>query len=139
MSRISLNPQASALIHSTTARRGDMLDATRRTNAVVWVIQEGNNDYAPAEKYGEVRFITRADLRSIPSSSVNEQAVADVAKFLEEYQPEIDYIVPVGNPMLIIYVSILVHKATPEHRYLKWDGRQADYVMFKINDEGVVQ
>lgn len=108
------------------------------THPKVWVIQEGNNDYAPAEKFGEVRFITRADLRSIASSSVNEQAVADVAKFLEEYRPEIDYIVPVGNPMMIIYVAMLVHKRSPEHRYLKWDGRQADYVVFKITDAGVV-
>lgn len=115
------------------------MDWTTHAEPKVWVIQEGNNDYAPAEKYGEVRFITRADLRSVAASSVNEQAVADVAKFLEEYRPETDYIVPVGNPMMIIYVSMLVHKMSPEHRYLKWDGRQADYVVFKITDEGVVQ
>ncbi len=31
----------------------------------VWVVQEGNNDYAPAEKFGEVRFITNSDLRAM--------------------------------------------------------------------------
>lgn len=127
---------------ATNAQEGRLMDWTVHADNAqpkVWVIQEGNNDYAPAEKFGEVRFITRADLRSVAASSVNEQAVADVAKFLEEYRPEIDYIVPVGNPMMIIYVSMLVHKQSPEHRYLKWDGRQADYVTFKITDEGVVQ
>lgn len=142
MNRISLNPQDSALIRRTAAinkQESKLMDWVTHAEPKVWVVQEGNNDYAPAEKYGEVRFITRADLRSVAASSVNEQAVADVAKFLEEYRPEIDYIVPVGNPMMIIYVSMLVHKMSPEHRYLKWDGRQADYIVFKITDEGVVQ
>lgn len=135
MNRIGLN---------NTRRYSDMSDAEPmaaavRTTPVVWVVQEGNNDYAPAEKHGEVRFITRADLRSIPESSVNEQAVSDVKAFVEEYQPEIDFIVPVGNPMMIIYVTMLVSKVADEHKYLKWDGRQADYVVFKISDEGVIR
>ena len=133
MTRISRN------IVATNKQEGKLMDWTTHAQPKVWVIQEGNNDYATAEKFGEVHFITRADLRSVAASSVNEQAVADVAKFLEEYRPEIDYIVPVGNPMMIIYVAMLVHKASPEHRYLKWDGRQADYIVFKITYDGVVQ
>lgn len=136
MTRISRN------IVAANKQEGKLMDWTTHAQPAkpkVWVIQEGNNDYATAEKFGEVHFITRADLRSVAASSVNEQAVADVAKFLEEYRPEIDYIVPVGNPMMIIYVAMLVHKASPEHRYLKWDGRQADYIVFKITDDGVVQ
>lgn len=130
MERISIDPQ----------KFGKRDSAEARTTPVVWVIQEGNNDYAPAEKYGEVRFITRADLRSIPESSVNEQAIQDTKAFVEEYDPQIDYIVPVGNPMMIIYVAVLVAEKADTHRYLKWDGRQADYVVFKMsNQDGVIR
>lgn len=105
---------------------------------IVWVTQEGNNDYAPAEKFGEVRFITHADLRSIASSAVNAQAVKDVTEFVKQYDPLIDYIVPVGNPMMIIYVAMLVSKKSPINKFLKWDGRQQDYFVFTMTEEGVV-
>lgn len=140
MNRISLNPTA-----ASSRKYSDVNDMASpsnplRTQPIVWVIQEGNNDYAPAEKYGEVRFVTRADLRSIPSSSVNEQAIIDIKDFVAQYDPEIDYIVPVGNPMMTIFVATLVAQKADIHNYLKWDGRQADYVVFKMsNTEGVIR
>ena len=55
MTRISRN------IVATNKQEGKLMDWTTHAQPKVWVIQEGNNDYATAEKYGEVHLITRAD------------------------------------------------------------------------------
>lgn len=111
---------------------------TKSTNPIVWVLQEGNNDYAPAEKFGEVRFVTHADLRNVASSAVNTNAMVDIDGFLEQFDPQKDFVVPVGNPMIIAFVSYKLLSAFPLVRYLKWDGRQADYFVFNLSREGVV-
>ena len=75
-------------------------------NAIVWVVQEGNNDYAPAEKIGEVRFITKTDYRSMPDSEQSKQVIADVRKFLTQYIAGKDFIAPAGNPVTCALVAM---------------------------------
>lgn len=101
----------------------------------VWVIQEGNNDYSSAESFGEVNFVTRSDLRSMEGSAQNQELLADIRRFLSNYVAGVDYIIPVGNPM----VSALVCMSLPrtDHRLLKWDGRRATYIPFVLNSNMV--
>lgn len=105
------------------------------TKPVVWVIQEGQNDYSPAEDYGVVQFVTTSDMRSTSGSSQSAYAIRDIKSFKEKYKPGIDYIVPVGNP---IVVSLIV-MSLPDgnHNFLKWDGRRANYVPFSLNRDMV--
>ena len=96
----------------------------------IWVVQEGNNDYSSAESFGEVRFITTGDLRSM-NGKQNSDVYADIRKFASEYLLGTDYIVPVGNPMVI---SLVVMSLFPgNHKFLKWDGRRATYIPFILN------
>ena len=101
----------------------------------VYVIQEGNNDYAPAEKFGEVNFITKSDLRNIEPSQQNNAVYFDIAKLKADYIPGTDYIIPVGNPALVALVFAALGKV--QHKLLKWDGRLGDYILFNINPEKV--
>lgn len=108
-------------------------------NSKVWVVQEGNNDYAPAEEFGEVRFITHADLRAMAGSKQNLHVEADIRKFKAEYIPGTDYIIPSGNPMVVALVTMsLASLSKGPQKFLKWDGRRTGYIPFTLNPKDVV-
>jgi len=94
---------------------------------VVWVVQEGRNDYAPAEEFGEVRFITHFEVTSIEGSQQNKNVEADIRKWATEYTPGLDWIVPTGNPMVVALLTMCLHQQMA-HKFLKYDGRRICYV-----------
>lgn len=96
----------------------------------VYVVQEGRNDYAPAENFGEVEFITTGDLRTMEGEQ-NSEVYADIRRFKSEYITGHDFIVPAGNPAVVALVMMALPAG--DHRLLKWDGRRATYVQYTIN------
>jgi hypothetical protein len=98
----------------------------------VWVIQEGNNDYSSAEQFGEVRFITKGDLR-VMDGQQNSGVMADIRRFLSDYLQGVDYIIPVGNPMITVLVAMAI--GSGDHRFLKWDGRKVAYLPYTLNQK----
>ena len=96
----------------------------------VWVTQEGNYDYAPAEEFGSVHFVTGSDLRSMPNSKQNENVKLDIARFKADYCAGIDYIILAGNPMISAMITMALGKGS--HKFLKWDGRRAVYILFTL-------
>ncbi len=102
---------------------------------IVWVAQEGNNNYAPAEQFGEVRFITKGDLRSMTTCQQNSDVAHDIRKFYSEYIVGHDFIVPGGNPMVTILLSMGLNAGN--HKFLKWDGRRAVYIPFTLNSDNI--
>lgn len=103
-------------------------------NNVVWVVQEGNNDYAPAEEFGEVRFITTSDFRKVGDSEQNRRVLSDIRVFKSQYVPGKDYIIPSGNPIVVALVNFTVAECGMDglHKFLKWDGRRQLYVPYDI-------
>lgn len=101
----------------------------------VWVVQEGHNDYSPAEQFGEVNFITKSDLRNMEGSEQNRELLGDVRSFLSNYIAGVDYIIPVGNPMVNALISMCL--SSTDHKFLKWDGRRATYILFNLNPKMV--
>jgi hypothetical protein len=97
----------------------------------VWVVQEGKNDYHSAEEFGEVHFITTSDFRSMQNSKQNSEVAADIRKFRTEYIANEDYIIPVGNPMVVALVTMALGGGN--HKFLKWDGRKVAYIPFVLN------
>lgn len=100
------------------------------TRPTVWVIQEGQNDYSSAEEYGTVRFVTKAELTKFKDSQQNNEVDLDVRRFLSEYIAGVDYIIPSGNPMIVILTALLLPRGN--HNFLKWDGRRAVYIPFNL-------
>jgi hypothetical protein len=96
----------------------------------VWVVQEGKNDYAFAEEFGEVEFVTKGDLRSMRGEQ-NKEVEADIRSFKSNYIAGKDYIIPVGNPMVVAMLTMSLGGG--DHKFLKWDGRRAAYIPFTIS------
>lgn len=97
----------------------------------VWVIQEGRNDYSSAEEYGTVHFVTTSDMNKLENSAQNAAVIHDLRKFLSQYIAGTDYIIPSGNPMVVALA--MMGLPTTQHNLLKWDGRRAVYVPFKLD------
>mgnify|MGYP003620214010 CR=1 FL=1 len=101
----------------------------------VYVLQENNHDYSPAEVFGEVRFITNDDVRSTVGCQQNERVALDVRKFLDDYRAGEDHIVIAGNPVLVFMVAHALGRRNgglETHNILKWDGRQARYIQHSV-------
>lgn len=114
------------------------LDARENTmnekTPIVWVTQDGNNDYSAAEYFGTVRFITKSDLTMIRDSKLNKEFYHDLRKFLMEYLPGADYIIPAGNPMVVAAITLALGKmGSHQHNFLKWDRRNGAYSPFTLS------
>lgn len=98
---------------------------------IVWVMQENPSiNYQPAEKWGdEIRFITTAELRSYdcPSNKIFDIEFKD---FLSKYIVGRDYIVPTGNPMVMIRMAMDLPPG--EHKFLKWNVHGQEYTLFRM-------
>lgn len=102
----------------------------------VFVIQEGPHNYLPAEKFGEVEFITGLELSPIKNSKKNESVYSDITKSLSKYRPGTDYILPSGNPATVAMVFLTMGKLHPNqvHLLLRWDSMSNGYVMHHVSN-----
>ena len=99
----------------------------------VWVVQEGKNDYASAEEFGQITFITKSDMVKYEGSRQNAMVNQDIRSFMSKYIPGMDYIIPSGNPAIVATVLLSIGRWPHcQHKILKWDGRRALYVPFII-------
>lgn len=113
------------------------------SDSTVWVVQDNNYPIRTASKYGILRFITQHDL-SIVSGSRSELLVSnDIREFIKEYKPDVDYILLVGNPIVIGMVFGAIGKYLSgneghvqyhdKHRILKWDARDKIYYDYIVD------
>lgn len=103
--------------------------------AVVYAVQEphwrdratGNwvpkFDLSPCKEFGELRFL-------LPPHAGHEEAQAVMRTLynaLEGYTED-DYILLIGNPVLIALTAIAAADAADRVKYLQWSGRARCYV-----------
>jgi hypothetical protein len=94
----------------------------------VYVTQETNHDYRPAEAWGKIKFLTDGDLNNTKGSLANERLVREIRQQLKHFNPNEDWVVISGSP----YVSALVFTllGLAHHRQinvLRWDNRDLIY------------
>lgn len=77
-------------------------------------------DYSPAEKYGQLRFITRTDLPMHPDSTIREVWEQDVAEFVRQYNPDTDFIITTGQPTAIFAMGHALGLVKKTPRFLVW-------------------
>jgi hypothetical protein len=95
---------------------------------VVWVTQETDVDFSEAERYGEVKFLTANDFNNTRSSIKNQFLLMSLRKQLTEFEPENDWIVITGSPIVSCAVfAILGWMRHPLVRILRWDNRDLVY------------
>lgn len=98
----------------------------------VFVTQEGPHDYTPAQRFGDVQFMTRDEISPIATSLRNEETVKQLRLAMVDYRPGIDLILPAGSPVTIAYVFVLASRLGDTHRVLKWDNRSHMYQEFAV-------
>jgi len=103
--------------------------------ARVFVTQENQGiDYTPAEKFGEVVFLTRHE----PSQMANSLRNADIKRELEtklrDFDPYSDFVCPSGSPAVVglafFILSRLPQFMSRQHqplRILRWSNRDKTY------------
>lgn len=100
----------------------------------VFVVQENPNlDYGPAESYGQVVFITAEEFRPIAGSIRNEYILSDIERRMEEFDPENDWLILTGNPMIMGYSFHLALSKADSIKCLQWDRRSAEYREYIFN------
>lgn len=93
----------------------------------VWVTQETSHNFADAERYGEIEFITREDLNNTRNSLHNEAVLDSIKLKLRNFNESEDWIVIAGSPYVAAAVFMMLGKAgVRDARILRWDRR--DYV-----------
>lgn len=94
----------------------------------VFVVQENNRlDYAPAEEFGEVIFMTADEYQPLKNSLRNQAILSRVTECLDSFRPRSDYLLLTGNPILIGYVFHLAYCIEGYVRCLQWDRMHNSY------------
>lgn len=108
---------------------------------IVWAIKEQvvrdstafrAMDYSPAAAYGELKFITRADIPFHDNSSVRDVWNDDIAKFVAAYNEETDFIIATGQPTAIFAIGCALGAARKNPRFLVWRREDNHYRLLTV-------
>ncbi len=102
----------------------------------VWVIQKKHDlNFAPAKEYGDLRFLFRRGFYPDDVSDYRRFVERKCEVMFKEYNPLVDYIIPVGCLNTIMYVSFyMASKGITKMRTLKWDNMHGAYYEVQIGD-----
>lgn len=96
--------------------------------ANVFCVQENNRlDYAPAEAYGEVVFMTADEYNPVASSIKNKDIKADIERHMAKFDPNEDWLLMTGNPLVMGYAFHLALSKEGHVTCLQWDRFRAEY------------
>lgn len=102
----------------------------------VFVTQEVRTaNYEPAERYGEVVFITASELSHVRGSQHNKKLVALIRERIADFHPKTDFVAPSGSPIITGIVFAVLREKTEHFQVLKWNARDQMYVPLYIDIE----
>lgn len=103
----------------------------------VYVTQEVlTAKYVSAEHWGDVVFLSVAEISNVPNSLHNRKLVAAIRDRMAAYDPEVDYIAPSGSPIITGIVFAIAREKSPVFNVLKWNSRDQTYTAAKIDVSG---
>lgn len=95
----------------------------------VYVTQETEFDFRPAERFGAVKFLTASDVHNSKNSLHNSLLIKDMQRALRRYDPSKDFIVPVGSPYVqAIAFWVLGMMGHTSISILRWSNRDRLYI-----------
>jgi len=90
-----------------------------------------NLDFAEAEKFGEVVFLTSNEYRPEPVvQSFNDEVINDIKRGMTAYIAGLDFIMTTGSGIPNILMGNLLRAG--EHKVLKWSNQRKTYELFKV-------
>lgn len=106
----------------------------------VYVVQEqGKLDYSDAERFGEVKFLTRFEYNGLRNSHRNKLVTSDIRLGLADFHPDRDYLLMTGSPVSMGYAFWLVMLKASQAGHsklniLQWDRESYQYrhIVFEI-------
>lgn len=97
--------------------------------STVYVTQEAQWDFTPAEQFGPIEFLTKDDLLNVRSSIRNRDLLSDLRHRLKSYDPERDWLIITGSPYVSAAVFMLLGlRGLRTVRILRWDNRDRRYI-----------
>lgn len=113
-----------------------------QANPTVFVTQENSMlNYAPAEQFGSVAFLTSREASPVAGSLTNASIVEELRSKLRNFDFDFDHLCPSGSPTVNgLAFFILAESASRESprpkslRVLRWSNRDRVYqpVVFKL-------
>lgn len=114
------------IIDSTT---GTFTGPTPKRGPWVWVPQDsGKLDLSPALHHGTMVSFSRIDC---PITRVPE-TVYLVDEWMEEFNPDIDHLMLIGDPVLIALCANNVAQRFKSFSVLKWNRQTREYIPLKV-------
>lgn len=102
----------------------------------VYVTQENPNlNYVPAEKWGEIKFLTKDDFNSVAGSLRNADLINELRAGVAKFDPENDFVVISGSPPVAAAVFMLLAKRTSKVKLLRWSNRDGVYYPMTLSIE----
>lgn len=102
----------------------------------VWVTQETEHDFSPAEQWGPVWFLTDGDFTNNKNSVSNVGLVRELMTRLQKFNPQCDWLVIAGSPYVSAAVFMLLGRmGCAKVRVLRWDNRDLNYRPMEIQLE----
>lgn len=89
-------------------------------------------DVTPAKLFGEINIMLPAGLNYPDAQSVAIQ----LRKILINFNPDTDYLLALGDPVVISVASALIGYDHGYFRLLKWDRRASSYNSYQIEVQG---
>lgn len=91
-------------------------------------------DYSTLERHGAPVFVTSRDFANNSQSMVNEDILYQIREKMKEFDPEVDFFVPSGSPMITaVCMMALRDKGITKFSILRWSNRDISYKLFVIN------
>ena len=101
--------------------------------AKVFVSQDNGFNYGPAEKFGEIVFLSWKEITQFANSPQNAVTVHNIRKVVaEDYHVGVDFLLPTGSSVSAAFMFAEAFKKKGQHRMLKWDTRAGDYYVFVV-------
>jgi hypothetical protein len=104
--------------------------------AKIFVTQERDFDFSPAETFGELVFVTDQDFWNIDKSQHNARLIDNIADAFKDYDPVADYIIAAGSVIVMAATFLILGKRGHRKvRMLRWSNRDRCYepVILDIN------
>lgn len=103
---------------------------------VVFITEERALDFGPATVYGTLHMMELGRMTPYASATVgalNDKVVHRIKKELANYVPDYDYICPVGSPVIMAIVGLVLKDFGPVHRFLGWDTHTRRYMEYRVH------
>lgn len=102
--------------------------------AFVYVTQEQSKlNYLPAEKYGQIQFITRDEFSPVAASLNNQRMMASIRDMIARFNADDDYLVCSGSPIVAAAVfATMGHMGVCAFRVLRWSNLNSSYTPILI-------